>query len=106
MYVLLSGESPFPVEPDTKAAIVQGRYDFDSEVWQEISEEAKDLIQMMLIVDPQERVSVDDALNHPWFTRFFPNADKPRILRNTALALGFDAMEEAVEFTTEEIKEN
>jgi hypothetical protein len=61
---------------------------------------------MMLVVDPTERVSVEDALDHPWFTRFFPDADKPRILRNTAIALGFGAMEEAVEFTVEEIKEN
>lgn len=34
--------------------------------WQYVSDHAKDLIRQMLTVDPEERITVDEALNHPW----------------------------------------
>jgi calcium/calmodulin-dependent serine protein kinase len=34
--------------------------------WELISDSAKDLIRKMLTVDPSERVTVQEALNHPW----------------------------------------
>lgn len=68
MYVLLSGESPFPMWDQTElsTAILYGNYDFDSEIWEDISEEAKELIQLMLCVDPTARISAQDALRHSW----------------------------------------
>lgn len=32
-----------------------------------LSEELKDLIRKMLMVDPKERITALDAMNHPWF---------------------------------------
>lgn len=34
--------------------------------WDEISEEAKDLVRRMLVVNPEERISCADILAHPW----------------------------------------
>lgn len=34
--------------------------------WAHISESAKDLVRRMLMLDPAERITVYEALNHPW----------------------------------------
>ena len=36
--------------------------------WSHISEEAKDLVEALLEVDPERRLSCEEALAHPWFT--------------------------------------
>ena len=35
-----------------------------------VSEEGKDLIRQMLIVDPKKRIQAETALKHPWFVRW------------------------------------
>lgn len=37
-----------------------------SKQWDFISTSAKDLVKKMLDVDPDKRITIDDALNHPW----------------------------------------
>ena len=39
--------------------IKKGQYDFDAPVWENVSEEAKDFIAGLLIVDPSKRMNVD-----------------------------------------------
>jgi calcium-dependent protein kinase len=39
---------------------------FNNVVWNKISDLAKDLVARMLTKDPDERISVEDALAHPW----------------------------------------
>lgn len=34
--------------------------------WDLISDTAKDLVKKMLTVEPSERITVQEALNHPW----------------------------------------
>lgn len=41
---------------------------FARPVWNIISDEAKDLIRKMLIVDPAKRWSASECLKHPWIT--------------------------------------
>jgi len=41
-----------------------------SERFDHISEMAKDLIILMLTKDPKERISAEEALNHPWVHTF------------------------------------
>ena len=36
--------------------------------WSHISEEARDLVEALLEVDPETRLSCEEALAHPWFT--------------------------------------
>lgn len=47
---------------------VRGEYSLYDTIWEEISTEAKELIEMFLQVDPKERITLKEALNHPWFT--------------------------------------
>jgi serine/threonine protein kinase len=89
MYMLLSGEAPFPEgDRDLKEAVTNCTYDFDSELWDTISDEAKDLIQQMLILEPGDRVTAGEAKDHPWFSVHYPNAEKPRLARVAATAVG------------------
>lgn len=37
--------------------------------WIEVSDEAKDLIKKLLVVEPQLRLSADEILQHGWFVR-------------------------------------
>lgn len=34
--------------------------------WDHISDSAKDLVRRMLIVDQNNRITVEEALDHPW----------------------------------------
>lgn len=99
MYVILSSESPFPIEEkEMLYAITQGIYDFNSSSWDEISEEAKDLIRRMMNINPSDRITVDEALQHPWFQVYFPDHNKPRLEReiqgSTRISSPFDVADE------------
>lgn len=68
-YIALSGTHPFPLEYESslRRCIKSGEFSFDSDEWTHVSKEAKDLISKMIVVDPAKRISIQDALNHPWF---------------------------------------
>ena len=46
--------------------IKKGSYKFDSPHWDNISDDAKHLIGNLLVLDPRRRLSVEQALKHPW----------------------------------------
>ena len=41
-----------------------------------VSEEAKDLISNLLCANPDNRLSIEDALTHPWFNMFQNNTEE------------------------------
>lgn len=49
-------------EPGIFRQILQGKLDFESEPWPNISESAKDLIRKMLERDPIKRISAHEVL--------------------------------------------
>lgn len=69
-YVLLSGFLPFnDNNKDRKARkIVECVYNFPNSIWKDISLEAIDFIRHLLILDPDKRMSADDALIHPFLS--------------------------------------
>lgn len=69
LYFLLSGKQPFKGNNVTEllSNVLKGTYNFNDQKWKNISAEAKDLISKLLVVDPQERISITMALKHPWF---------------------------------------
>ena len=40
---------------------------FDLPCWDDVSSNAKDLITKLLLKDPSKRISLDKAMEHPWF---------------------------------------
>merc|ERR1719244_817290 len=67
-YLMLSGVSPFRGQNDreTLQRIQMGDIDFDFELWQNISREAKHFVANLLVYKPEERMSVRQAIAHPW----------------------------------------
>jgi len=55
LYIMLCGYPPFYGETDEEIleAVLEGIFDFDDEVWDEVSEEAKNLICKLLIDEKQ-----------------------------------------------------
>jgi len=45
----------------------EGRLSFDLPCWSKLSSLCRDLIIKMMAKDPERRISLDDALKHPWF---------------------------------------
>ena len=50
--------------------IKRGDWRFHKPDWKNISEDAKDLIRALLVTDPVERMTVDEALRSPWIKRY------------------------------------
>nr|KAG5687057.1 hypothetical protein BaRGS_002430 [Batillaria attramentaria] len=50
-------------------AIMQGSYHFNSPEWDDITDAPKDLIRNLLVVDPKQRYTAAQALEHPFFKR-------------------------------------
>ncbi|KAL5967916.1 Peripheral plasma membrane protein CASK [Taenia solium] len=68
--VLLGGSLPFYGTRETLySQILNGQYRMDSDVWNAISSEAKDLTVRLLDVDPNHRMTIEEALRHPWIAQ-------------------------------------
>jgi serine/threonine protein kinase len=70
MYILLCGFPPFFDDGKNMARlfeqIMAGQFDYPEPYWSGISDEAKDLINHLLQVDPAKRYTAEKALQHPW----------------------------------------
>ena len=44
--------------------------------WDQVSDDATDLVKRMLVVHPHKRVTAFKALNHPWITDFEGNEEE------------------------------
>ncbi|XP_059393552.1 MAP kinase-activated protein kinase 2-like [Carassius carassius] len=75
MYILLCGFPPFysntgqAISPGMKRRIRMGQYEFPKPEWAEVSEEAKQLIHQLLKTDPNERMTIEQFMNHPWINQ-------------------------------------
>nr|XP_036860057.1 death-associated protein kinase 2 isoform X1 [Manis javanica] len=67
-YILLSGASPFlgDTKQETLANITAVSYDFDEEFFSQTSELAKDFIRKLLVKETRKRLTIQEALRHPW----------------------------------------
>lgn len=46
--------------------IKRGLYEFPAPSWDNISADAKNIIKALLVVDPNQRMTPDELLRHPW----------------------------------------
>lgn len=75
LYICLCGFPPFSDELYSKEnpytlsqQIKMGRFDYPSPYWDSVGDPALDLIDRMLTVDVEKRISIDECLEHPWTT--------------------------------------
>ncbi|CAF2337778.1 unnamed protein product [Rotaria sp. Silwood2] len=67
LYVLLTGTLPFAgTRNRVFDMITKCVYSTKSKQWEHISESAKDLVTRLLCLDQNERITIKEALTHPW----------------------------------------
>lgn len=81
LYVLLCGFCPFYDEctPALFGLITSGTYTFPTPFWDNISDDAKDLVSKLLVVDPKNRFTATQALEHRWIVSNQRDAPIPNI---------------------------
>ncbi|CAB3364419.1 Hypothetical predicted protein [Cloeon dipterum] len=69
MYTLLVGCPPFWHRKQMVMLrnIMEGKYSLTTPEWEDITDAPKDLIRKLLVVDPKKRLTVSEALEHPFF---------------------------------------
>merc|ERR1712039_824863 len=84
MYILLCGYPPFfgETDADVLSKVRLGNYSFNAADWKNISEDAKNLIRMLLKMNPRDRYSTDQALNHEWIKNKAPQASNISLQNN------------------------
>lgn len=70
MYLLLSGEPPFKGDSEEEIFdnVLNSNPNFDSPKLRHVSSKAKDLMKKLLIKNPKERISAEQALKENFFT--------------------------------------
>ncbi|RCI03121.1 hypothetical protein CU098_012728, partial [Rhizopus stolonifer] len=69
-FTILCGYQPFQSEDHVQLVddIVHCRYEFHERYWRNISPDARSFIRKCLLLDPKERHTATEALNHVWMT--------------------------------------
>lgn len=67
-YMLLSGRPPFygNTDDETLARVRTGKFTFPPSAFEQVSEQAKDFISRLLVVDQTQRMNARQAQAHPW----------------------------------------
>ncbi len=73
MYILLCGEPPFQGETEEEifAEVKKGHIDFSKKLFNNVSNNCKDLIKKLLAPNKKNRITASEALNHPFFSENF-----------------------------------
>mmetsp|Transcript_68467 Transcript_68467/g.222800 ORF Transcript_68467/g.222800 Transcript_68467/m.222800 type:complete len:651 (-) Transcript_68467:47-1999(-) len=116
-FLLLCGYPPFfaPCRYAIVSRISKTDFAFDPPFWSKISEEAKDFVQQCLRGTPERRLSVAEALHHPWIQSLADTSPSGSMLNSfavnlrrfyrTSLIEGFAASSLAAELTVAETNE-
>lgn len=68
-YILLSGTLPFPDINNRSVLfykITHGQYSLNTKFWSGVSAQAKEFVELLLQVDPKNRLTAELAINHPF----------------------------------------
>ena len=85
IFVLLGGYAPFEGSSmELPRIICEGYVSFPEIYWDEISENAKNLIKSLLVVHPENRATLVDALDSEWLRR----RDRESVLKHRGKNLG------------------
>jgi len=84
MYVMLCGYPPFFGETDAEvlSKVRLGNFSFNQTDWKNISEDAKNLIRFLLKMNPKDRYTAEQTLNHDWIKNKAPKATNVCLQQN------------------------
>eukprot|EP00238_Polyblepharides_amylifera_P008300 CAMPEP_0196587616 /NCGR_PEP_ID=MMETSP1081-20130531/58061_1 /TAXON_ID=36882 /ORGANISM="Pyramimonas amylifera, Strain CCMP720" /LENGTH=637 /DNA_ID=CAMNT_0041909851 /DNA_START=59 /DNA_END=1972 /DNA_ORIENTATION=+ len=68
VFILLCGRYPFWAEnrAEREARILHCTFEFKPELWDQVSDDAKDFVCALLKTNPKERLTAEGALQHHW----------------------------------------
>jgi len=67
VFALLFGYMPFDGRKhQMRKCILNGKYVVNNGCWSKVSQEARDFVKQLLVVDPNERLTAKQALEHSW----------------------------------------
>uniref|UniRef100_A0A4W6FMJ9 Checkpoint kinase 2 n=1 Tax=Lates calcarifer TaxID=8187 RepID=A0A4W6FMJ9_LATCA len=69
LFVCLGGYPPFHESfgrQSVRDQIIRGEFTMVQSKWRHVSDQAKDVVRKLLVVDPSQRMSIEEALQHPW----------------------------------------
>ncbi|KAL8003218.1 putative protein kinase [Plasmopara halstedii] len=68
LFILLCGYPPFPGANHATVLdkVVKAEYKFEAPYWDDVSDEAKDLVTELLAIDRTKRLTASGILAHPW----------------------------------------
>ncbi|XP_068204148.1 uncharacterized protein [Palaemon carinicauda] len=80
-YVLLSGLSPFMGHNyvETMTNVTKNKYDFEDEAFKSVSEDAKDFIRKLLVLDKSLRLTPAQCRHHSWLRQPPPVGGRRRL---------------------------
>ncbi|CAH8545499.1 unnamed protein product [Schistosoma haematobium] len=80
-YMILSGLSPFTgnTPDETIEKIGRGQFTFDHDAFNGISANGKDFISKLLQKQPNQRMTIYEALKHPWLNEAITDEQRRRI---------------------------
>jgi calcium-dependent protein kinase len=78
-YILLSSHIPFDGDGESEVfeRILSACYSFPSPLWDPVSAKAKDFIAKIFVVEPKQRMTADECLDHQWLAGERPANNKP-----------------------------
>ncbi|KAF7327527.1 Non-specific serine/threonine protein kinase [Mycena kentingensis (nom. inval.)] len=84
LYAMLAGYLPFdddPANPDGDNINLLYKYIVNTPLSfpDYISDEARDLLKMMLVPDPRKRASLEAVMRHPWLAAYHVSASDPAV---------------------------
>eukprot|EP01066_Platyproteum_vivax_P002571 Platyproteum_vivax@DN1314_c0_g1_i1.p1 len=84
MYILLCGYPPFygETDADVLSKVRLGTYTFNQPDWRHVSDDAKDLIRKLLKMQPKDRLTAAQALQHPWIQSLAANSSNVSLKGN------------------------
>ena len=88
LYMFIVGHAPFDGKNDREIMekVKKGNYAKNEKRWINASNEVKDLINKLLVYEPEQRLSAFEALKHPWFkvtnsNMLYNNISKEEVLK-------------------------
>ena len=81
LYLLLIGSPPFDGQNDSEIwkKIINDEIDYSNPKMKSLSPEAIDLMQKLLIKNPDKRLSASEALEHIWIKKYAPHTKVSRV---------------------------